>query len=183
MKSIRYKVDFYSLWHCGSGLAGGAEMDAFVLKDRRQLPYIPGKTIKGLIREALEEVICYTSGEHLKEYVLLSLGSETDKGVTYFTNAYLDAKEQEYIISNDLSDLLYRNISSTAIGQDGLAADHSLRVIECTVPCTLHGEIQDIPDELYEDYKLALQMIKGLGFKRNRGLGRCKFIITGYNER
>ena len=70
-------------------------MDAFVLKDRRQLPYITGKTIKGLIREALEEVICYTSGEHLKEYVLLSLGSETDKGVTYFTNADRDAKEQE----------------------------------------------------------------------------------------
>ena len=56
-ETIRYTIEFYSDWHCGSGLASGAEADAVVIKDRDGLPYVPGKTIKGLVREAFEIIL------------------------------------------------------------------------------------------------------------------------------
>lgn len=193
MKDLKYKVEFFSLWHCGSGLSGGAEKDTTVLKDRKGLPYIPGKTIKGLIREALEDLASFSGKEILYEELMHSLGNSDDhdlrtgqsddgmgamkKGITFFTNATLDDNEQQYIVSEGLSDYMYRRISSTAIGADGTAAEHSLRVIECTIPCCLYGEIHDIPKQLYNEYKMALQMVKRLGVNRNRGLGRCMFTV------
>ena len=56
---IKYKVIFFTDWHCGSGLAAGADVDALVIKDSDGLPYIPGKTMKGLLREAAEEIVSF----------------------------------------------------------------------------------------------------------------------------
>ena len=53
MTDIKYKITFFSNWHCGSGLAAGADTDELVIKDRNGLPYVPGRTIKGLLREAV----------------------------------------------------------------------------------------------------------------------------------
>ena len=55
MKDLNIKIEFFSPWHCGSGLSAGADADSLVIKDTNGLPYIPGKTIKGLIREAVED--------------------------------------------------------------------------------------------------------------------------------
>ena len=52
MSTIKYEIEFFSNWHCGSGLAAGADVDALVIKDQEGLPYIPGRTLKGLLREA-----------------------------------------------------------------------------------------------------------------------------------
>lgn len=54
MSNIKYTIEFYSQWHCGSGLSAGADVDALVVKDKDYMPYVPGKTIKGLVREAVE---------------------------------------------------------------------------------------------------------------------------------
>ena len=52
MSTIKYKIEFFSNWHCGSGLAAGADVDSLVIKDQNRLPYIPGRTLKGLFRDA-----------------------------------------------------------------------------------------------------------------------------------
>lgn len=52
--NIHYKITFHTYWHCGSGLASGADADLLVIKDKDGLPYVPGKTIKGLIKEAVD---------------------------------------------------------------------------------------------------------------------------------
>ena len=56
-KNIKYKIVFHTDWHCGSGLAAGAGVDALTIKDKNRLPFVPGKTIKGLVREAVEEIL------------------------------------------------------------------------------------------------------------------------------
>lgn len=53
---LHYQIQFHTDWHCGSGLAAGADLDALVVKDKEDLPFIPGKTIKGLVREAVEDM-------------------------------------------------------------------------------------------------------------------------------
>lgn len=59
--TVTYRLKFYSEWHCGSGLGAGADVDALVVKDKNKLPYVPGKTIKGLIREAVENILYFKS--------------------------------------------------------------------------------------------------------------------------
>lgn len=59
--TVTYHLKFYSEWHCGSGLGAGADVDALVVKDKNKLPYVPGKTIKGLIREAVENILYFES--------------------------------------------------------------------------------------------------------------------------
>ena len=53
---IDYSIEFFSYWHCGSGLAAGADVDELAIKDGDGLPYVPGRTVKGLLRDAAESL-------------------------------------------------------------------------------------------------------------------------------
>ena len=195
MKNIKYKVLFFSEWHCGSGLAAGADKDALVVKDRNKLPFIPGKTMKGLIREAVEDIYDLRKLED-RSLIVEMFGNSIDrnnkvvtaendsreyvdmvKGVSFFTNVQLSAVEQNVIAKKRLADFLYRAISSTAIDSDGIAQDFSLRRMETVVPCSLEGEILNVPDKMSDVIVEALKYIKRLGANRNRGLGRCEISI------
>lgn len=198
---ITYTLKFYSEWHCGSGLAAGADLDALVIKDKNKLPYVPGKTIKGLVREAVENIFSFKNelSEDNKALFIRTFGNadgddwnmlkyapEKDrgkkedymrKGETFFTNAELNDALKRIIIEEKLEPYLYRAISSTAITENGVAKEYSLRRMETVVPCELTGRIVDVSDEFAESVKEGLKYIKRLGQNRNRGLGRCEFVI------
>ena len=160
--TLKYKLQFFDYWHLSSGLSSGAKLDSTVTKDNDNIPYTPGKTIKGLLREMLE------SFEDDIEFL----------HKCYFTNATLDDNTKKEIVSNNLQDNLYDIIASTKIGDDGIAVDDSLREIEVVIPFTLEGEILDIANQDdYEKLEKSLKMIKRMGLNRNRGLGRCKFEV------
>lgn len=200
-KSIKYKIEFHTDWHCGSGLSAGADVDALVIKDRNGIAFIPGKTIKGLVREAVEEMLllggrdmsedkrllfkeCFGNSEDRNIDSHIASNDEDDKykylskGSTFFSNAELSEGESSAIKSNNAARFMYRQISNTAIGEDGIAQEHSLRKMETVVPCTLYGEILDIPDGFESNIADALRYIKRLGQSRNRGLGRCTITLT-----
>lgn len=168
MKTINYKITFHTYWHCGSGLAAGANVDALVVKDKDGMPFVPGKTIKGLVREAF--TLLNTDAEAVKQIFGIEGDARCD---SFFTNAVMDEKEHEFIVSQNAASYLYRTLASTAIEDNGIARDNSLRSIQVTVPCTLTGEIHNIPDDKSELITNALRYIKRLGQWRNRGLGRC----------
>lgn len=185
---LTYKITFLSDWHCGSGLSGGAEADATVIKDDRNSPYIAGKTIKGLVKEALEEM--YEVKPHAKDRICIDelLGceikdketgkvKETKSGIAFFSNATLSDTEQKDI-TPALSDFLYRNIASTQIEKNGIVKENSLRVMEVCIPITLKGKILDVESKNVQLTENALKWIRHLGVNRNRGLGRCRFEIT-----
>lgn len=170
---IKYTIEIFNYWHCGSGLSRGADTDALVIKDKNNLPFVPGKTIKGLMREAAEDYI-YLAGEKDKEDLFKTLFGETgNRSETHFGNAVLSKAEENWIISNKAQKHLYSTIARTAIGEDGIAKEHSLRSMEVTVPCTLHGEIVNAPEGAVVLLKQAVGMIKNLGSNRYHGLGRC----------
>ena len=194
---IKYSIKFHTDWHCGSGLAAGADVDALVVKDKDGLPFVPGKTMKGLVREAIEEMELIT-GRFNENLFIQAFGNSEDrnadpklmgksedydflqKGETFFTNAELSEDMHQAIVSNNAARFMYRSISSTAIDNEGIAVEHSLRKMEVVVPCTLHGEIKNVSDELADEVLDALRYIKRLGQNRNRGLGRC--TIEGEKE-
>lgn len=188
---ISYKITFYTDWHCGSGLAAGADLDALVVKDKNGMPFIPGKTLKGLIREATEELFFLTNqfdenADELKKV----FGNATDrnvkesknndyddmaKGVTFFANATLNEKEYNAIVSNKAQKYMFRSVASTRIDKEGIAVEHSLRKMEVTIPCTLESAILSVPNSMTDILVKAMGYIKRLGQNRNRGLGRCSF--------
>lgn len=173
--NIKYELTFHTYWHCGSGLAAGAAMDALVIKDKEGMPFVPGKTMKGLVREAVDIIAANKVGSVLYEQVF---GKEGEiRGESFFTNAVMNQKEHDFIVSTDAASYMYRSIASTAIDDNGIAVDNSLRSIQVTVPCTLTGEIQNIPNGMEEAICKALKYIKRLGQWRNRGLGRCTITV------
>lgn len=183
---IKYKIEFFSDWHCGSGLASGADIDQLVIKDQDKLPFVPGKTIKGLVREAIETIGGFSQVDPQKEELLNEAFGFFDthdknkvpiKGLLFFSNAELPAVQKEVICNNSLAKYLYRAVSSTSIDEDGVAKEGSLRRTETVIPCILYGDILDVPDLLMQDIEDALHFIKRMGANRNRGLGRCRFSI------
>ncbi len=184
---IRYKLEFFSYWHCGSGLAAGADVDQLVVKDGNGLPFVPGKTIKGLVREAAEELSRLNPDKYASEQKLAEVfglipkvdGSEAmpSKGCAFFSNAEFPDVDKKQIIDEGLSNCLYERLSSTAIDKSGIAKEHSLRRMEVSLPCTLTGSILNVPDDAEKTITDAMRFVKRLGENRNRGLGRCMFTV------
>lgn len=197
MAEINYTLTFHSDWHCGSGLSAGADVDALVVKDKDGLPFVPGKTLKGLIKEAVIDILVFKKEYDAKRSLivetfgnskdrnaldgLLDNGSTEDdyqflkQGVAFFGNAEFDDDDRNVIVQNHVQKLLFRELSSTAINPDGVAKKNSLRKIQVTIPCVLKGKISNVPVGLENVIKEALSYIKRLGQNRNRGLGRCSF--------
>lgn len=176
MSTIKYEIEFFSNWHCGSGLAAGADADALVIKDKDRLPYIPGRTIKGLLREAASAI---TDDLEAVDMVFGISGNDANHkvGASFFSNAVLPSAERKYILEQKLQSLLYESFASTSIDENGIAKDHSLRKIETVVPCKLEGVILSVPENALQKVEDAMSFIKRLGTGRNRGYGRCKITI------
>jgi CRISPR/Cas system CSM-associated protein Csm3 (group 7 of RAMP superfamily) len=180
-KTIKYSITFLSDWHAGSGLSAGAESDATVIKDSENLPYLPGKTIKGLLKDALMDIV--DVNDKINKNTIDQLfgrvkdDASTEGGKLYFSNASISDNEKAEI-SVEMSQYLYRNLSSTTIDENGVTKKGSLRTMEVTYPIALHGEI--VSNEYFKDNEIellqnAMKWTRSLGSNRNRGLGRCKF--------
>lgn len=187
-KILQYKIDFFSSWHCGSGLSAGADVDALVVRDRDGLPYVPGKTVKGLVREAVEDFLAFRKED--TRIVADLFGNAEDRnnlpqdeegkmkqGILFFSNAEFQSEQKQIILDEQLKPFLFDSVAATRIAEDGIAMPHSLRRIQVVLPCTLYGQILDVPEESKILLQQAVKLIKRMGLARNRGLGRCSFTI------
>lgn len=186
MKNVRYRIDFFSDWHCGSGLSGGADVDALAVKDRRGLPYVPGRTVKGILRDACDDMCRYVGLAEADVRRVFGFfaadAAEAVRGCAFFSDAELSGAEAEAIVSERLAVGLYRSVASTAIGVDGVAVDASLRKIQVVVPCRLEGSIVGVPCDFVESLGLAMGLVKRLGVGRGSGLGRCRMSVVGVSS-
>ncbi len=181
---IEYKIEFLDYWHISSGLSAGAKLDNMVIKDSNKLPYMPGKTIKGLAREMAEYFedcdfvnICFGGSSDKNDKCYDKNYKETE-GRCYFSNVTIEDNIAKEIIKYNMQDSLYEIITSTKIDEKTkVAKDNSLREIEVVIPLTLYGVIENVPKEYEKELKSSLEMIKRVGLNRNRGLGRCYIKI------
>lgn len=172
---LHYIIEFFSDWHCGSGLSAGADVDLLTVKDAAGMPFVPGKTIKGLVSEAVDNYCQFTGKEYETRKTEL-FGSEGEvKGRLFFSNAVIEPEQYERIFNSGTQEFLFRSVASTAIDNNGIAVDHSLRKIQVTVPVFLEGDVYGLDEADSEVIENAMKLIKRLGVNRNRGLGRCRF--------
>jgi CRISPR/Cas system CSM-associated protein Csm3 (group 7 of RAMP superfamily) len=165
---MKYTITFFDFWHLSSGTSAGPAMDSLVVKDSDGLPYLPGKTIKGLVKEMVALL------DNTKVNTIFG-GEGSNIANSYFSNATLDADTINYLINNPtLKKHFFDKVTSTKIGENGIAEDKSLREIEVVIPLTLSGTIECQEEQFIAQ---ALGMIKQIGLNRNRGLGRCKIEV------
>ena len=190
MKTIYYKVTFLTWWHCGSGQAAGPDVDELAIKDNEGLPYIPGRTMKGLLKDACRQMGIYgLEGMDSKRISSVfgyhddTAGSYSEKGSAFFSDVVLPVSDRRAIAADKgLRKALFSSMAATSIGDDGIAKDHSLRKIQVTVPCALYGTVANVPDDDTAMLAQAMKFIKRVGLGRNHGLGRCKIEIIETKE-
>jgi hypothetical protein len=197
--------DLLSYWHIGSGRGAAALADAVVVRDDAGLPFLPGRTVKGLVRDAMELA---AAAEILPpERVLQWFGSSipgdeqedgdfrekkiegsrysTEPGVLWFGSATLPdswrqwAQQASASKVNPIVSELFTFVASTAITQEGVADEQTLRVREVTVPITLSAQIcgPADPSQWIQDITASLPLLRCLGSRRQRGFGRVRVSL------
>lgn len=188
MKKTTVWVDFsiLSYWHAGSGQGRSAASDALVQKDRDGLPFLPGRTVKGLLREGVrcgEDVGAVPAGS--TDRLFGKAAEEGDAagsvpGELCFYDAVLPEEERRWLSSSEGADFrsgLYDAMASTKIDDKGLAEDKTLRTIELCVPLTLSATASGPGGDWVDVLEKACRLVRGLGSHRHRGLGRCRCTV------
>lgn len=200
MKRCLLTVEFRDYWHIGSGRGQGKHLDAVVDKDTEGLPFVPGRMLKGLLRDAMRRLEAWGNTGVASDDADVStrelFGGEdaglstptrhdTSPGFIFVGDARLPEDLRCWLSQTDQisqRQSLYRQIFSTAINEaTGGARENSLRGIEVVIPVTLsaHLEIQGkSPDAVITRIKRALPLIQAVGAHRSRGLGRAHLSLV-----
>lgn len=201
MSQFIITLDIHSYWHIGSGEEGGSYADALVLKNAAGLPYVPGKSLKGLYRDGFEKAVA--ADWFASKLLDLLFGSEgtagiQQQGVIQFSSATLSPAETNYFTSESgksAKKSLFRVIQSTKIGDKGVAEEGSFRAVEVAVPMQLnacvslntsHPNYQQVLTLFGDNVTQALdrvsRLIFSLGAKRQRGYGEVNINVTSTEE-
>lgn len=180
---------FLSPWHMGSGFGEGAHLDALPVKSFAGLPYIPGRSVKGLFREALmlaEE--CGRTKGATADGLFGSRNEDQSRydstpGKLLFTSATMGSDMEAWGADGNNAEALkqlYMSLAATKIDDQGLAHDKSLRKIEVALPVELTAEVEypDTNPEYLDLLKTAASLIRQAGSHRHRGLGRVQVSIS-----
>jgi CRISPR-associated protein Csx10 len=184
-------------WHIGSGEGIPGSTDRTVLRDENGLPYIPGKTLTGILRKSakLAASVYGNKGNGSK-------GSKNKDDADWddvFLSLFGDQSRRARIGIGDavFSDSLKNNIlqheelaSALFIVQPGVKVDAKTGTSmpdflftreEVRGGVTLHAEIIEIDGPLSKQENklllMATQAARGLGGNCNRGGGKCKMTL------
>ncbi len=196
------RLELLSYWHAGSGRGADALADAVVVRDASALPYLPGRTLKGLVRDALELAESVGAIAHGATEGWLGSGPMTAEdggedadpegrmeasrytrtpGCLWFGSAQLPLAWREWARRPDESGIveeLFTHVACTAVGADGVASEGTLRVYEVAVPMTLRAPIRGPDDATWcKDIETALPLLRCLGTRRQRGYGRVHVVM------
>ena len=193
--------DIRSFWHAGSGHGKSQALDMLVIKDLDGLPYLPGRTVKGLLRDAVQRAEHWDRVPEKLTDLLFGTEAEvkkrtrfeTDPGLLSFNDARLPDDLADWIVSRDsalrdpaLREGFYQEIHATSIDPDtGCAREGSLRGMEVTIPLKISARIMAQPGRTIPavhhnwiaEIRRCLPLIRGLGVGRTRGLGRCRVTL------
>lgn len=184
-------IDLHGWWQPGTGVGFAAHLDEVAHRDAQGLPELPGRTVKGLLRDAVRRAgqlgWCDTElATRLFGLRDTEGDGRTEPGCLRVGSARLPKAERDWLAGQDGREArgeLFSEISSTAIdGDTGTAADHSLRGIEVVLPVRLQARIglipgQSAPEGWESALKLALPLVRAVGSGRSRGLGKATLTL------
>jgi len=192
MTALTLTFDILSYWHVGSGFGEGSRADAVVIKSPNGLPIVPGKEVKGLLRDAvllLEDSGRVSSGTTVSLFGDRYPGEisrfDCNPGSLAFSDGTLGKKMEAWAETHPAEvQFLYTELSSTRIDESGLAMDKTLRTIEVTIPVKLMAivESESSDDNWKDTIRSAAPLVRRLGKLRTRGLGRVQLAVEDRPE-
>lgn len=184
MTCARMTLEFRNYWHAGSGKGEGHHVDALCERGHDGLPVLPGRQLKGLLRNAvhraeawgwLADIPCPAGPLGTHEELLFGSRSQsesrdaTQPGLLQIGSGHLPESERQYLADPaqvELRNQLFEELFSTAINEQGTAQRYSLRGLEVCIPLTLHVSLQlnvtAQQDELRSQQQNYLQAGHGL---------------------
>lgn len=207
MKSGIIGIEFVSDWHVGEGAGGMGHVDRLVRRDPEDgLPFVPAKTLTGMLRDGCERVARAADGGRHGDWCefcdrLFGRQSRGAAGIGHTSSAWLCLSAARF--APGLRAALSRRLASDPIRralcfikpgvaidpQTGVALDDMLRMEEVVVAGSmLEAEWQLTADLDEETTDAALVLLAAgcavtdrIGGKRRRGSGRCRLRLNGAN--
>lgn len=174
MKSYPFEIHLQSDAEPASGL-GTELLNSLLPRNPAGDVSIPGSHLKGVMRENLYKLLDAAGKDPEKICDSLfgrpgSGGDDGCPGILYLTSA--SVKDAEII-----------TITRTKVGENGIAAEHSLRTTEALAAGTvLRGSLKcDSEDERVQKLcRFALMLVSSIGGSRTRGAGECRIVFPDY---
>lgn len=182
-------IIFLADWQIASGLGDGHLADAVLARDHEGLPVIPGRALKGALREgawqlaqcgpdlARAEIFFWggrsTGEDSARPGRLYVSPGELEPSVRYALLACPTEKRDSFV-----RDLTCRR-AQTALDENRQARAQSLRTLECGIPGTVFtAELEirapEVDDGWTRRYFTAVcAAVKSMGGGRSRGFGAC----------
>lgn len=181
---LQLSIQLHDYWHIGNGQGKGTHLDAVVDRDSDKLPYVPGKMLKGLLRDAAMRAASWKWEKINEQWIdhwfgMTASRNETSQGQMQISDARLDADLRSHLSQEENADLssgLFDEMFSTAIDPEtGTASDKSLRGMEVVIPLELQASLT-LPNATTEDiaaFRSLLPLIRAVGANKTRGYGRA----------
>jgi len=202
---LSFQIQFQSKWHTGSG-EGSFLLDRLVKRDARNLPYIPGSTLKGIVRENCEKLSRtlsfpspsdpHHSNPHapgafeplkgIASPIDRLFGNKYEGANIFFRNATLETDPGYQLNLEQSRSCRYRILKTTR--------EKHLFSTECVIPLSLETSIDAYHDDLvsldadYPPYAYCLLLagimqIEYIGGDKSIGSGRAsiEFSSIEYN--
>ncbi len=190
---IDLTIDMTSDWGVGSGTARHGSIDRCVRRDVDGLPYLPGRSLRGVLREACAQAAAALDDGKPGAWTDLWLqvfGQRKGGGRVIVPSARLSPEVRTRLLTHPgLAEATWFVRSSTAIDPaSGVAKHDTLRVDErVRAGARLLSTLElDVDNEWWvgpESNGLHLLLLAGarliwsVGGKRRRGVGRCEVTI------
>jgi len=185
------RVELLDTWQVGSGRAQGRHLDAVADRDAHGLPFVPGRMLKGLLRDAAAALEAWQHWPGGTTERLFGDHSQRDDGLAApgllgIGNAELPLAERAWLASEDEDArrqraALFVAQFQTAIDRDsGIAASGSLRGIELVLPLALQAEVTlgrpGVPagEDDWRRLTQLLPLVRAVGAHKTRGHGRAR---------
>jgi CRISPR/Cas system CSM-associated protein Csm3 (group 7 of RAMP superfamily) len=203
---IDYSIKVRSPFHIGSGYSRGLT-DRAILKDSRDMLYIPGSVIKGNVRYIAENFADHFGISHCVTHELTSLkcigndpciicrifGNTKNEGGLYFDNATISSADES--IFSGIKSLQTQERTRAMINRRFNIAEHGALFVteygekDIVFHSGISGVINDITPQYHEDlnYEVALLLaslasLERLGGDRSCGNGWVEIEIDPENS-
>ena len=203
MKKLKLIIHLLSDLCSGSGDTHNSSVDTDVVYSSRGIPYIPGKALKGCIRESMLELMNFGL---VKSKSFSYLFDKDGSCIQFPEGAFLkdhknmeeDLRHSQYHPQEVLDLYTYKRKQTSINPETGAALKNHLRAkrvvrsgveFECVVTITERFEesedcekaAEDLKN-IVEDFKKAAENVVHIGINRTRGLGLIQVSVTDVSD-
>jgi CRISPR-associated protein Csx10 len=178
----------------GNAEGFGATIDKDSVFDEAGLPYIPGKRIKGILREQADLYEKFGQNGSFKTDKLFGQEGMTDKNQDHLTvsnfflpeyqenrSSLIELIKKGKITRSEVMEHFSALRMMTRIDQNGIAADTSLRTYRILKKGTSFSGLITFDIKWENDIRKIIAMSRRLGSSRNRGMGHVQCTLLPIN--